>query len=48
MDAGNPGDRHARTRSCPSKTFTLTLEAGKYTFYCQPPETSRFGNFTVS
>ena len=31
-----------------SKTFTLTLKAGKYKYYCQPHESSMFGNFTVS
>lgn len=31
-----------------SKTFTVTLKAGKYKYYCQPHESSMFGNFTVS
>ena len=31
-----------------TKTFTLTLKAGKYKYYCQPHESSMFGNFTVS
>ena len=31
-----------------TKSFTLTLKAGKYKFYCQPHESSMFGNFTVS
>ena len=30
------------------KTFTITLKAGKYKFYCQPHEGTMFGNFTVS
>lgn len=31
-----------------TKTFTLTLRAGKYKYYCQPHESSMFGNFTVT
>ena len=31
-----------------TKTVTLTLRAGKYKFYCQPHESTMFGNFTVS
>ncbi len=31
-----------------TKTVTLTLKAGKYKFYCQPHESTMFGNFTVS
>ena len=31
-----------------TKTFTLTLKAGKYKYYCTPHESSMFGNFTVS
>jgi hypothetical protein len=31
-----------------TKTFTVTLTAGKYKYYCQPHERSMFGNFTVS
>ena len=31
-----------------TKTITLTLKAGKYKFYCQPHESTMFGNFTVS
>jgi plastocyanin len=31
-----------------TKTFTLTLKAGKYKYYCQPHESRMFGNFTVS
>ena len=30
------------------KTMTLTLKAGKYKFYCEPHESTMFGNFTVS
>ena len=30
------------------KTFTVTLKAGKYKFYCTPHERTMFGNFTVS
>ena len=30
-----------------TKTVTLTLKAGKYKFYCEPHESSMFGNFTV-
>jgi len=31
-----------------TKTFTLTLKAGRYKYYCQPHESSMFGDFTVS
>jgi plastocyanin len=31
-----------------TKTFTVTLKAGKYKFYCTPHESTMFGNFTVS
>ena len=31
-----------------TKTFTITLKKGKYKFYCQPHESTMFGNFTVS
>jgi len=31
-----------------TKTFTLTLKAGKYKFYCSAHESNMFGNFTVS
>ena len=31
-----------------TKTITVTLKKGKYKFYCQPHESSMFGNFTVS
>ena len=31
-----------------TKTFTLTLKAGAYKYYCQPHESSMFGKFTVS
>ena len=31
-----------------TKTVTLTLKAGKYKFYCEPHETTMFGNFTVA
>lgn len=31
-----------------TKTFTLTLKAGTYKYYCQPHESSMFGNFKVS
>ncbi len=31
-----------------TKTFTLTLKAGKYKYYCTPHESSMFGNFTAS
>lgn len=31
-----------------TKTFTLTLKAGKYKYYCTPHESRMFGNFTVS
>ena len=31
-----------------TKTFTVTLKKGKYKFYCQPHESTMFGNFTVS
>ena len=31
-----------------TKTVTLTLKAGKYKFYCEPHESTMFGNFTVS
>jgi plastocyanin len=31
-----------------TKKFTLTLRAGKYTYYCQPHESHMFGSFTVS
>ena len=30
------------------KSVTVTLKAGKYKFYCEPHESSMFGNFTVS
>ena len=31
-----------------TKSVTLTLKAGKYKFYCEPHESTMFGNFTVS
>jgi plastocyanin len=31
-----------------TKTVTVTLKAGKYKFYCEPHESTMFGNFTVS
>jgi plastocyanin len=31
-----------------TKTFTLTLKAGRYKYYCTPHESTMFGNFTVS
>ena len=31
-----------------TKTFTLSLKAGKYKFYCSAHESSMFGNFVVS
>ena len=31
-----------------TKTITVTLKKGKYKFYCQPHESTMFGNFTVS
>ena len=31
-----------------TKTITLTLKKGKYKFYCEPHESTMFGNFTVS
>jgi plastocyanin len=31
-----------------TKTFTVTLKKGKYKYYCQPHESTMFGNFTVS
>jgi len=31
-----------------TKTFTLTLKAGKYKYYCTPHESTMFGNFVVS
>ena len=31
-----------------TKTFTVTLNKGKYKFYCQPHESTMFGNFTVT
>ena len=31
-----------------AKTVTLTLKAGKYKYYCQPHESTMFGNFTVT
>jgi hypothetical protein len=31
-----------------TKSFTVTLKAGKYTYYCAPHEATMFGNFTVS
>ena len=31
-----------------TKTVTVTLKAGKYKFYCEPHESSMFGDFTVS
>ena len=31
-----------------TKTFTVTLKKGTYKFYCQPHESTMFGNFTVS
>lgn len=31
-----------------TKTFTVTLKAGKYKYYCTPHERTMFGNFTVS
>jgi plastocyanin len=31
-----------------TKTFTLTLKAGKYKYYCMPHESTMFGRFTVS
>jgi plastocyanin len=30
-----------------TKTFALTLERGTYKYYCQPHESSMFGNFRV-
>ena len=31
-----------------TKTITLTLKPGTYKFYCEPHESSMFGNFKVS
>ena len=31
-----------------TKSFTITLKAGKYHYQCDPHSTSMFGNFTVS
>jgi plastocyanin len=31
-----------------TKTVTLTLKKGTYKFYCEPHESSMFGNFKVS
>ena len=31
-----------------TKTITMTLKKGKYKFYCEPHESTMFGNFTVS
>ena len=31
-----------------TKTFTLTLKAGKYKYYCTPHESFMFGNFKVT
>ncbi len=31
-----------------TKTFSVKLKKGKYKFYCQPHESSMFGNFTVN
>jgi plastocyanin len=31
-----------------TKTATVTLKAGKYKFYCQPHESTMFGNFKVT
>jgi len=31
-----------------TRTFTLTLKAGKYKYYCQAHESTMFGNFTVT
>ena len=31
-----------------TKTVTLTLKPGTYKFYCQPHESTMFGNFKVS
>ena len=31
-----------------TKTFTVTLKAGKYKYYCKPHEPTMFGRFTVS
>ena len=31
-----------------TKTFSVTLKAGKYKFYCTPHESTMFGNYTVS
>ena len=31
-----------------TKTFTVTLKAGTYKYYCQPHESTMFGKFTVS
>ena len=31
-----------------TKTFTVTLKKGTFKFYCQPHESSMFGNFTAS
>jgi len=31
-----------------TKTITLTLKKGTYKFYCEPHESSMFGNFKVS
>lgn len=30
-----------------TKTFTVTLKKGRYTFYCEPHESSMHGSFTV-
>ena len=30
-----------------SKSFTVTLKKGKYTFLCDPPPTSMKGSFTI-
>jgi len=31
-----------------NKTFTVTLKAGKYKYYCPPHEPAMFGHFTVT
>jgi plastocyanin len=31
-----------------TRTFTVTLRAGKYKYYCPPHEASMFGRFTVT
>jgi plastocyanin len=31
-----------------TKTFTVTLRAGKYKYYCPPHESVMFGHFTVA